>query len=113
MRPQIRCLLIILDLENVPWRNRSTPHPELALCVVLHRTSAAGTRLKDEIKIFGFSRYCLSSTFNYVLLHHCSRFRTFLYWDAARLTLPTIQRYEAATKKRCGGGWYVGLGSYQ
>ena len=35
-----------------------------------------------------------------MLLHLYSRFRSLLYLDAARLTLPKIQRYEAAVKER-------------
>ena len=64
-------------------------------------------RYKDEVKIFGYSWTYLSLIFNDVLEHVCMRFKAFLWWDAQRLTLPTIKKYAIAVQDQVGaeGVW--------
>ena len=56
--------------------------------------------------MFGHSRSYLSLIFNDVLEHVFLRFKT-LWWDARRLTLPTIEKYARAIQNEVGteGVW--------
>ncbi|KAF8242091.1 hypothetical protein K440DRAFT_526555, partial [Wilcoxina mikolae CBS 423.85] len=75
--------------------------------LVLHRLSAAGSRFKDEINIFGYSRTYLSLVFNDTLLHLGQCFKKLLYWDEGRLTAVKIQEYAQAVEAVAGarGVW--------
>ena len=83
------------------------PAPELAFYVPPHRLSAPGSRLKDEVKIFGHSRSYLSITFNDTITHLVLRFQELLYWDDRRLNLEKIKEYAKAVEGVVGasGVW--------
>ena len=85
------------------------PAPELAFYVPPHRLSAPGSRLKDEVKIFGHSRSYLSITFNDTITHLVLRFQELLYWDDRRLNLEKIKEYAKAVEGVVGAG---GVGGF-
>ena len=106
---EIRLILNILDLESVPWRYKVKPSPEVAFCFLLHRLFAPGSRLKDEIRIFGHFRTYLSIMFNDTITHLVLRFRKLLYWDDRRLTLEKIKEYANAVEGEVGADGVRGL----
>jgi len=111
-KEEIRILIPILGISNIPWRNCLNPSPELAICILLYRLSVSGSPLKDEIKVFGHSRSYISLVFNDILVYLCSRFRGLLFWDNKRLTLTKISEYAEAIERIVGGrgvwGWIDG-----
>jgi DDE superfamily endonuclease len=76
---EIRCLVPLLGLDGVAYRNRYTPDAETAFCVVAARLSFPN-RWEHLCDLFGRSKSWLSTVFNDVILFLAARFGPLLWW---------------------------------
>jgi len=100
-KAEIRQFLPFLALDQVKYRHRCQATPEVAICLVLWRLSYL-RRYKDTQDIFGHSKTLQCVIFNDTILHLVERFRTLLFWDEQRLTIPKLQKYAERVGARCG-----------
>ena len=102
---EIRRLVSLLWIHEVPWRERVNPDPEMALCVVLARLSYPGrwVTLQD---MFGKSDTWLSLVFNSVVVFWAGLFGDILRWHP-QLTQQRMGVFAAAIEAAggCGRIW--------
>lgn len=95
--PEIRTLLTYFELENVRWRRRNWPDPEMVFCFVLCKLSYPH-RLFEFADYFGYSPSYLSYVANDLIEYLVERYNSLLEWHPS-LTYERMKEYAKACKE--------------
>lgn len=98
---QIRRVVPLLKLDDVPWRSRLRPPPETAFCVLCARLAYPG-RWHHLCDVFGRSEAWLSTVFNDVCTFLAATFGPLLWWHPQLTEYRRLEEFSEGVERVVG-----------